>query len=79
MSAVRFHVGSQTGSPLPYGIALQGTLDVITQIAEGLGVHSRVINIGGGFPVVYREPMPTIEAIGDVVDAALGASVTTSR
>ena len=36
-------------------------------------MHSRVIDIGGGFPVAYREPMPTIDAIADVIDGALGA------
>ena len=67
-----FHVGSQTPSPQPYGTALHGTLDLIAHIGETLGVHSRVIDIGGGFPVAYREPMPTIDAIADVIDRALG-------
>ena len=67
-----FHVGSQTPSPQPYGTALRGTLDLIAHIGESLGVHSRVIDIGGGFPVAYREPMPTIDAIADVIDGALG-------
>ena len=67
-----FHVGSQTPSPQPYGTALHGTLDLIAHIGETLGVHSRVIDIGGGFPVAYREPMPTIDAIADVIDGALG-------
>ena len=58
----------------PYGTALSGTLDLISHIAESLGVHTRVIDIGGGFPVAYREPMPTIDAIGDVIDAALGSA-----
>jgi ornithine decarboxylase len=69
-----FHVGSQSASARPYGTALSGTLDVISHIAENLGVHSRVIDIGGGFPVAYREPMPTIDAIGDVIDDALGSA-----
>ena len=67
-----FHVGSQSSSAQPYGTALRGTLDLIAHIGESLGVHSRVIDIGGGFPVVYREPMPTIDAIADVIDGALG-------
>jgi ornithine decarboxylase len=67
-----FHVGSQSASAEPYGAALRDTLDLITHIAESLGVRSRVIDIGGGFPVAYREPMPTIDAIADVIDGALG-------
>ncbi len=67
-----FHIGSQSASPQPYGTALRGTLDLITHIGASLGVHSRVIDIGGGFPVAYREPMPIIDAIADVIDGALG-------
>jgi ornithine decarboxylase len=67
-----FHIGSQTASANPYGTALRDTLDLITHVAESLGVRGRVIDIGGGFPVDYREPMPTIDAIADVIDGALG-------
>jgi ornithine decarboxylase len=67
-----FHIGSQTASAQPYGTALRDTLDLTTHIAESLGVRSHVIDIGGGFPVTYREPMPTIEAIADVIDGTLG-------
>ena len=67
-----FHVGSQSSSPRPYDTALGDTLDLIAHIAESLGVHSRVIDIGGGFPVVYRQAMPTIDAIAEVIDGALG-------
>jgi ornithine decarboxylase len=67
-----FHIGSQTASAYPYGTALRETLDLIAHIAGSLGVRSHVIDIGGGFPVDYREPMPTIDAIADVIDDALG-------
>lgn len=67
-----FHVGSQGPSAEPYRAALRGTLDLIGQIGASLGVHGRVIDIGGGFPVSYREPMPSIDAISDVIDDVLG-------
>jgi ornithine decarboxylase len=67
-----FHIGSQSASAQPYRTALRDTLDLITHIAESLGVHSRVIDIGGGFPIDYREPMPTIDTIAHVIDGALG-------
>ena len=35
-------------------------------------MQSRVIDIGGGFPVTYREPMPAITTIADIVDDTLG-------
>jgi len=72
LAGFSFHVGSQSPSPQPYGTALRGTLDLASHIDASLGVHSRVIDIGGGFPVAYREPMPTIDAIADVIDGALG-------
>jgi ornithine decarboxylase len=67
-----FHVGSQSSSAQAFGTALRGALGVVTQIAESLGVRTRVIDIGGGFPVAYREAVPTIDEIAHVVDGALG-------
>jgi ornithine decarboxylase len=67
-----FHIGSQSASAQPYGTALRDTLDLVEHIDETLGVRGRVIDIGGGFPVAYREPMPSIDTIADIVDDALG-------
>jgi ornithine decarboxylase len=47
-----FHIGSQSSSAQPYGAALRATLDLISHVTESLGVRTRVIDIGGGFPVV---------------------------
>lgn len=67
-----FHVGSQGSTVEPYREALRGTLDLITHIDETLGAPTRIIDIGGGFPVSYREQMPAIDAIAAVVDELLG-------
>lgn len=67
-----FHVGSQGSTVDPYRDALRGTLELITHIDETLGLPTRIIDIGGGFPVSYREPMPTIESIAAVIDEVLG-------
>lgn len=67
-----FHVGSQGSTVEPYREALRGTLELITHIDETLGVPTRIIDIGGGFPVSYRDPMPTIDKIAAVVDEVLG-------
>jgi ornithine decarboxylase len=69
-----FHIGSQSSSARPYGRALRGTLELIAHIEESLGVRSRVIDIGGGFPVPYREHVPTIAAIADIIDNTLGSA-----
>lgn len=68
-----FHVGSQSASAQPYGAALRDTLNLVAHIAESLDVKTRVIDIGGGFPVAYRESVPTIDAIADIIDDALGS------
>jgi ornithine decarboxylase len=67
-----FHVGSQGATVEPYRNALRGTLDLIAHIEETLGVPTRLIDIGGGFPVSYREPMPPIDTVAAVVDEVLG-------
>ena len=67
-----FHVGSQGATAEPYRTALRGTLELITHIDETLGVPTRIIDIGGGFPVSYRETMPAIDTIAAVVDEELG-------
>lgn len=66
-----FHVGSQGSSVQPFRTALESTVRLSDRLRRTLGVTTRVIDIGGGFPVTYREPMPPIEAIADVVDDVL--------
>jgi ornithine decarboxylase len=68
-----FHVGSQSASAAPYGVALRHTLDLVAHIAESLDVRARVIDIGGGFPVAYRDSMPSIDAVADIIDDVLGS------
>ena len=68
-----FHVGSQSSSTEPFRRALQHTLDLTGHIEAALGVPTRTIDIGGGFPVSYREQEPPITEIGDIIDDVLGA------
>lgn len=67
-----FHIGSQSASAEPYRSALRETLELVDHLARTIDVRARVIDIGGGFPVDYREPMPGIDAIGAIVDDVLG-------
>ena len=69
-----FHVGSQSATVEPYGAALRGTLDLLAHVEETLGVRGRVIDIGGGFPVSYRDDVPDLDAITDVIDDELGSA-----
>jgi ornithine decarboxylase len=67
-----FHVGSQGATVEPYRAALRETLDLVNHVDETLGVPTRIIDIGGGFPVTYRETMPAIDTVAAVVDEVLG-------
>ncbi|WP_123023318.1 type III PLP-dependent enzyme domain-containing protein [Mycolicibacterium stellerae] len=67
-----FHVDGRGTKPESYGSALRGTLDLVTHIAETLGVTTDVIEIGGGLPVSLRDPRSTIDKISDIVDETLG-------
>ena len=67
-----FHVGSQGSSVQPYRIALRTAVELARQVRRSLGVNATTIDIGGGFPVSYREEMPSIGAIGAIVDDVLG-------
>ena len=67
-----FHVGSQGSAVEPYRTALRTTLDLAEHLQLTLGVTTTTIDIGGGFPVDYREEMPDIAAIGAEVTAVLG-------
>ncbi len=67
-----FHVGSQGSSVAAFGTAVRTTLELVVRIRNNLGVQANAIDIGGGFPVTYREPMPTLHDVATEVRAALG-------
>lgn len=67
-----FHVGSQSASVEPYRHALRQTRSLAAQVERSLGVRTRVIDIGGGFPVSYRDAQPPVETIAAIVDEVLG-------
>lgn len=69
-----FHVGSQGTSAEPYRHALQQTLELVSHVQQTAGVRTRTIDIGGGFPVGYREAAPSICEVGAIVDDVLGES-----
>lgn len=66
-----FHVGSQSSSVEPYRHALQQTLGLAAHVRDALGVRTRMIDIGGGFPVSYRDFERPIEDVGAIVDEVL--------
>lgn len=71
LAGVAFHVGSQCTNAKSWAAAIE-VVGRVLKAAAGLGFRAEHVNIGGGFPVAYAEPVPSIEEIGDVVaDSAL--------
>ena len=63
---VTFHVGSQCTEQATWIKALERSKEVWDS-AENLGLKLRVLNIGGGFPIKYADPTPSIVQIAKVV------------
>jgi ornithine decarboxylase len=58
-----FHIGSQTLEPA----ALDAPLDDVNKAMNTLsqaGIRLQMVDIGGGFPAVYDEPVPPLAAFG---------------
>lgn len=55
-----FHIGSQCIFAENYVLAITAASELIAGLRE-LDLHTRMLDIGGGFPVPYVEPIPDIE------------------
>jgi ornithine decarboxylase len=66
-----FHVGSQQTSTASYEAAI-GKVGMLFTDLKDAGVNVRMVNLGGGFPVRYRDEVPGIE---DFAAAIMGAMV----
>jgi ornithine decarboxylase len=63
---ISFHVGSQTRDPVTYARALRLVRGLFAKAWE-LGFTLDTLDVGGGFPVPYREPMPDVAEFCRVV------------
>lgn len=61
-----FHVGSQQTTTRAYEVAIAKVAMLFTDLTEA-GVNLRMINLGGGFPTRYRDPVPEIDRFGDAI------------
>jgi ornithine decarboxylase len=61
-----FHVGSQQTTTRAYQIAIAKVAMLFTDLTES-GVNLRMMNLGGGFPTRYRDPVPEIDQFGDAI------------
>ena len=69
-SGISFHVGSQQTIADQWRVAIERAAFVIHGLAaDGLTVRS--LNLGGGFPIRYRNDVASLEEIAAVIDAAM--------
>jgi ornithine decarboxylase len=65
-----FHVGSQQTDTASYEAAIGKVAMLFTDLREA-GVNLRMVDLGGGFPVRYRDEVPGIEAFGNAIMGAM--------
>jgi ornithine decarboxylase len=67
---VSFHVGSQQTDPRQWSAAI-GHAAGVFQACARQGVALELLNLGGGLPAHYREPVPPLEHYANVIMAAV--------
>ncbi len=65
-----FHVGSQQANTAAYEAAIAKVALLFTDLREA-GVKVRMVNLGGGYPVRYRQEVPEIDDIGAAIMGAM--------
>src|SRR6185312_1817032 len=72
LAGVAFHVGSQCRNPENWRVGIEKARTLFETMTKA-GLKPRLLDLGGGFPVRHARPVPSIEAIGAVVNEALQA------
>ena len=65
-----FHVGSQQTEPAQWASAISRAATVF-RVAARAGVALEMLNLGGGLPAQYRDPVPPLERYAETMAAAL--------
>lgn len=65
-----FHVGSQQVNTAAYQAAIAKVAVLFTDLRES-GVKVRMVNLGGGYPVRYRQEVPEIDEVGAAIMGAM--------
>ena len=65
-----FHVGSQQTTTAAYEAAIAKVAMLFTDLREA-GVKVRMVNLGGGYPVRYRQEVPEIDEFGAAIMGAM--------
>lgn len=69
-----FHIGSQCIYAENYLKAIHAAHDLIRALDQA-GFNTRLLDIGGGFPVEYVEPIPAIEDLCEPIRVALNKEI----
>jgi len=69
-----FHVGSQTVSARPWMRAIQRTLALMRRLEHAHGIRFDTLDLGGGFPIAYDEPVPDLADLARGIRSALAAA-----
>ena len=69
-SGVSFHVGSQQIDPGQWRIAIGRAVSVFHACARQ-GLALSLLNVGGGLPATYRDPVPPIERYAEAILSAV--------
>jgi ornithine decarboxylase len=70
LAGVSFHVGSQCRNLDNWRVGIENA-KLVFDMMRSKGLAPRLLNIGGGFPVLHTKPIPTIERIGASIRLAL--------
>lgn len=74
---ISFHTGSQQLDPASWVQPIQDAAALFAGL-EDQGIHTmRVLDVGGGFPVPYRQDVPAIAAFGEVINRTVKDSFRT--
>jgi len=65
-----FHVGSQQTTTGSYEAAIARVAMLFTDL-KSAGVNLRMVNLGGGFPIRYRDEVPPIDAFANAIMGAM--------
>jgi ornithine decarboxylase len=73
-----FHVGSQQTDPHQWGTAIAHAAWIYHGCAHH-GVHLELLNVGGGLPAHYREPIEPLDAYAEAIETALTKEFGSAR
>jgi len=71
LAGVQLHIGSQLGGVEPYDVAARELLAFAADVREEFGVEIEVLDLGGGFPVEYDEPVPQPDEVVETLATAV--------